>query len=126
MRRRTRRDSAGTCPKCFGRHDVLLCEGAAATFDPWVELDWEDHEEAQALVRENPGGMTLEDIGKAMGITRERVRQIESQALEKLQKGSGDDIVTILGRTFGTPNCERCGTPFVREGSHRRCASCRD
>ena len=31
---------------------------------------------------------TLEEIGESLGITRERVRQIESKAMEKLRKGS--------------------------------------
>ena len=29
---------------------------------------------------------TLEDIGKTLGVTRERIRQVEAQALKKLQK----------------------------------------
>jgi len=29
---------------------------------------------------------TLEDIGKTLGVTRERIRQVETQALKKLQK----------------------------------------
>ena len=32
--------------------------------------------------------LTLEEIGKAIGITRERVRQIESKALRKLRHPS--------------------------------------
>ena len=38
-----------------------------------------DHVEA------HPGGETLEDIGELMGITRERVRQIEASALRNLR-----------------------------------------
>jgi hypothetical protein len=33
------------------------------------------------------GGMGLEEIGNVMGITRERVRQIELNALTKLKRG---------------------------------------
>jgi len=31
------------------------------------------------------GGLTLEEIGKVIGVTRERVRQIESSAIKKLK-----------------------------------------
>jgi RNA polymerase primary sigma factor len=31
---------------------------------------------------------TLTEIGEAIGLTRERVRQIESRALDKLRKGT--------------------------------------
>jgi RNA polymerase primary sigma factor len=47
--------------------------------------------------------MTLKAIGKRFGLTRERVRQMEQQALDKL--------CTILSREFGE---ERAATPRVR------------
>ena len=31
---------------------------------------------------------TLEEIGEILGVTRERVRQIEARAMEKLRKGT--------------------------------------
>ena len=39
---------------------------------------------------------TLEEIGKLLGLTRERVRQIESQALQKLQHPSRADKLRIF------------------------------
>jgi RNA polymerase primary sigma factor len=39
---------------------------------------------------------TLEEIGNRFGITRERVRQIESEALEKLRMSSESDTLRSL------------------------------
>lgn len=41
--------------------------------------------EVLAIVAENPNGMTLDEIGQVLGVTRERVRQIEFSALRKLR-----------------------------------------
>lgn len=76
-------------------------------------------------MREHPCGMTLEEIGACMGITRERVRQIENSALQKLRDNSGSDISWIGKLTVATPDCRRCGDPFVRRtGRQTLCAEC--
>jgi RNA polymerase primary sigma factor len=36
------------------------------------------------------GPRTLEDIGAELGVTRERVRQLESRALRELRNGAPD------------------------------------
>lgn len=38
-------------------------------------------------IEDNPDGMSLEDIGKVFGLTRERIRQIELDALAKIKAG---------------------------------------
>ncbi len=38
------------------------------------------------------GGMTLEDVGEQLNITRERVRQVEVNALRKLRRGGDEDF----------------------------------
>ena len=46
---------------------------------------------------------SLEDIGRELGISKERVRQIERQAMEKLQKdgqGLGLDRLAVPGSCF--------------------------
>jgi predicted DNA-binding protein (UPF0251 family) len=93
--------------------------------DPWAELEWHQHREAIEAVRLHPEGMTLEQIGTKMGITRERVRQIEGTALRKLIECTGSEVIDIGQHTFAAPDCERCSRPFVRStGSDRWCVEC--
>jgi hypothetical protein len=76
-------------------------------------------------VRKHPCGMTLEEIGAHMGITRERVRQIENSALAKLKENTGGDVSWIGKLTIAVPDCKRCGDPFVRRtGRQVMCDFC--
>jgi hypothetical protein len=69
--------------------------------------------------------MTLEEIGACMGITRERVRQIENSALAKLGQNTGGDIAWIGSLTVAIPDCKRCSETFVRTtGRQTFCATC--
>lgn len=93
--------------------------------DPWADLEWDVHEEAQRAVLEHPCGMTLEEIGLYMRITRERVRQIENSALAKLRANTGGDVSWIGKLTIAIPDCKRCGEPFVRaKGRQVMCSAC--
>ena len=38
-------------------------------------------------VDDHPNGMTLEEVGEELGVTRERIRQIESRAMKKVSIG---------------------------------------
>jgi len=69
--------------------------------EPWPGFDtlaWADDALAQAVVAEHPDGMTLEEVGDLMGLTRERIRQIELTALRKLRKAeAAGDVPTVPG-----------------------------
>lgn len=117
------------CSTC-GRegHDKRSCGRLVRTgkpFDPWSDLEWEEHFEAQCIVRDNPDGMTLEQVGEVLGVTRERVRQIEAQALEKLKLGRDlSDTVTVDGVTVAISICDRCDNWYPRKGRTKNCPSC--
>ena len=47
-------------------------------------VSYEEDQRCQHFVGSHPGGATLGEIAAYLGVTRERVRQIECQALQKL------------------------------------------
>ncbi len=45
--------------------------------------------------------MTLREVGENLGLTRERVRQLESQALVKLMTALGSEREPLTGQWLG-------------------------
>ncbi len=93
-RPRTRADCASgprPCPHVSCKHhlylDVSPYTGTIKINFPDIEV-WEMRVSCALDIAEH-GGMRLEDVGELMNVTRERARQIEIQALTKLQL-SGD------------------------------------
>lgn len=70
----------GRCDACASVHEDLSDSPAIDAL-----TRWEEDEIAQAVVALNPDGATLEQVGELIGVTRERVRQIEDKALAKLR-----------------------------------------
>jgi len=94
--------------------------------DPWSELEWWEHPEAIRAVQAHPEGMTLEQIGRQMGVTRERVRQIEAVALRKLKECGGNEVIDVGRFAYAIPDCRVCGLPFVRRnGRDQACEGCK-
>lgn len=105
-RPRTRAGCAveGACPFVSCRHHLLLDvtdQGALHTigqraislrmksFQDWAENAATQVDMAKytcSLDVADDGEHTLDEIGKILGVTRERVRQIENRAMEKLRK----------------------------------------
>lgn len=71
------------CEGCRGVH-VQEALDAGAFVHPSLpyELDWA----CQILVNAHPEGLSLEQIGEALAITRENARKIELRALAKLRR----------------------------------------
>lgn len=106
------------CPRSVGRRRKI--------FDPWSDLSYEEHNEARAIVRENPDGMTLEEVGKVLGVTRERVRQIEVNALAKVADLLPFDSFVIASIEYELQECPTCSTVFLKDGSGlEQCSKCR-
>lgn len=63
--------------------DIHPVRGSIKINFPDLEV-WE-MEETCALDIADRGGITLEEVGEIMNLTRERVRQVETQGLSKLQ-----------------------------------------
>ncbi len=49
-----------------------------------LDMPWSEDVASQEFVEAHRGGATLEEVGEELGLTRERVRQIEAVALRKL------------------------------------------
>jgi len=63
-------------------------------------LAWLDERE-QAIIRArfglNPGHepMTLREVGEGLGITKERIRQVQARALKRLRKAANEEGITL-------------------------------
>ncbi len=57
---------------------------------PWVRCRYQlDNQGKCTLDEADTGGLTLEEVGELIGVTRERIRQIEHMALRKLRSRIG-------------------------------------
>ena len=66
-----------------------------------IKLNFPDKElwelpETCALDVADRGGITLEEVGHIMNLTRERIRQVETRGLVKLRAIADDDSITPL------------------------------
>lgn len=73
-----KRKTEARCDECFG---LRFREKGLSPI-----TRFHDDADAMRFVDENPGGASLGEIARAFGLTRERVRQIESVALPKLRE----------------------------------------
>jgi len=91
----------------------------------------EDCESTCALDVADRGGVTLEEVGAVMSVTRERVRQLETRALERLiEQCEALEGRLATGQPLGASavesgaHCVVCGQRFRFDGI-RRCGECR-
>lgn len=110
------------CPYVSCEHhlylDVNRETGALKYNFPSLEV-WEMRESCVLDVADR-GGITLEEVGVAMGLTRERVRQIETRGLAKVK----EQAPTAFG-------CVKCGSELpddaeFENSEDRLCTKCED
>ena len=105
-RPRTRADCASGARPCMFiscKHhlylDVNPTTGSIKLNFPDKEI-WE-MEETCALDVADRGGITLEEVGAIMNLTRERIRQVETRGLLKLRAMAEDEPRSHLGGDLG-------------------------
>jgi len=91
-----------------GRGPSVRCEDCAGVelraSEVHPTLPWDRDPTCRAWVAERPDGATLEQVGQALGVTRERVRQIETRALARLATALtklGVDPADVAGMLAG-------------------------
>ncbi len=84
------------CPYVGCRHNLYVDQAradASLTFNFPDQEPWDVKPTASCAldIIEEQGPMTLDDVGRVLGVTRERVRQIERRAFEVALKQLPDD-----------------------------------
>ena len=62
------------------------CEFGRAGVCCWATTDEESFFCSWQFVRNNPGGATLQEVADALGISRQRAKQIEDQAVKNMKE----------------------------------------
>ena len=77
--------------------DVNPNTGSIKVNFPELEV-WELQQSCALDVAEQ-GGITLEEVGEILNLTRERIRQVEVRGLMKLKDAGGEELLTYLAKT---------------------------
>lgn len=102
MRLNVFQESQGACVKAPGPCDMSICRFNAREAPSEAHSRPMNMSEPCALKLAGLGGMTLEDTADRLGVSRERARQLEFQALRKLRRAcekagiSVDDVVRAI------------------------------
>ena len=91
---------ARPCPYVSCKHhlyiDVNPNTGSIKVNFPDKEV-WE-LEQSCSLDVAQQGGITLEEVGEILNLTRERIRQVEVRGLLKLREAGGEDLIAYLSK----------------------------
>lgn len=99
-------DSERPCPHVSCKHHLYLDvnpeTGSIKLNFPDIDV-WEMTETCALDVAER-GGVTLEEVGEIMNLTRERIRQLEMSGLTKLEAAEGESGLAL--RSFAANEIE--------------------
>jgi hypothetical protein len=84
---------------CGKRPRAVPPQPRGVDVDSWTP--WEQDDRAWYAVSMHPEGLTQGEVGLLMGITEDRVQQIEAAALRKLRDEHGDDLGRLLAELQG-------------------------
>ncbi len=89
-------DMPRPCPFVSCRHHLYLevNEDTGSIKLNFPDTDLQELPETCALDVADRGGVTLEEIGEILNLTRERIRQVEAKGLERLREASINDDPT--------------------------------
>ncbi len=88
----------------------------------WDTIPWERDAQARLLVAAYPDGLSMESVALVMGLSRERVRQIEAAAITKARVAAarlGFDIDVALTELLERPTGRLGGRPLPRAHARR-------
>lgn len=77
--------------------DVNPSTGSIKVNFPELEV-WE-LQQSCALDVAAQGGITLEEVGEILNLTRERIRQVEVRGLMKLKEAGGNELLSYLAKS---------------------------
>jgi hypothetical protein len=92
------------CPYVACRHNLYLEEGQtpeSIIFNFPEQEPWQVKTSCVLdLVEQHPEGLTLEQVGRVLGVTRERVRQIEKSGVKRAVRRADPSIAEELVEFF--------------------------
>lgn len=98
-------DGPRPCPLVSCQYNLYLdiSKSGALKFN-FPDVEVEDMKESCVLDVADRGGITLEEVGQIMNLTRERIRQVELRAIDKVKNTSA-----------GIFGCHYCGCKLELE-----------
>lgn len=89
-------------------HERVAIPAGHPSSASWDRDPWDDDDYAWYVVAHHPDGLSLEQVAALMGVTDERVRQIEQEAFAKLREMLTDPtlerpqwVIDVIGSVAG-------------------------